>query len=54
MATKEVGMICEQGDMGLFYDPLSEADQKTYDEQQKKTKNGQQSNSASTNGGAQI
>lgn len=36
---QKVGMICEQGDMGLFYDPLSEADQKTYDKQQSKEKN---------------
>jgi hypothetical protein len=43
---KEVGMICEQGDMGLFYDPLSESDQKTY-EQQRQKENRRKSNSAS-------
>lgn len=28
-------ILCEQGDMGLFGDPLSEADQRKYDQQQK-------------------
>lgn len=27
-------IICEQGDLGLFGDPLSEADQAKYNEQQ--------------------
>lgn len=27
-------IICEQGDLGLFGDPLSEADQSKYNEQQ--------------------
>lgn len=36
MANDNIGMICEQGDMGLFYDPLSESDKKILDEQQKK------------------
>jgi len=32
---KEVtSVICEQGDLGLFGDPLTEADQAKYDEQQ--------------------
>ena len=30
-------VICEQGDMGLFGDPLTEADQQKYNEQ-KETK----------------
>lgn len=49
---KEVGMICEQGDMGLFYDPLNESDQKSYNEQQRKEgKNNKESNSAKKNSG---
>lgn len=48
---KEVGMICEQGDMGLFYDPLNESDQKTYEKQQRKEENDKKSNSAKKNGG---
>lgn len=34
-------MICEQGDMGLFGDPLNEADQQKYNNESKKetTKN---------------
>lgn len=36
---KEVtSVICEQGDLGLFGDPLSEADQAKYDDQEKKEK----------------
>lgn len=31
-------IICEQGDLGLFGDPLNEADQKKYDEQEKEKK----------------
>ena len=30
----QVGVICEQGDLGLHYDPLKEADQKKYEKQQ--------------------
>jgi len=30
-------VICEQGDLGLFGDPLSEADQQTYNNQSKET-----------------
>lgn len=30
-------LICEQGDMGLFGDPLNEADQQKYDESKKET-----------------
>lgn len=48
---KEVGMICEQGDMGLFYDPLNESDQKTYEKQQRKEENDKKSNSAKKNVG---
>lgn len=29
-----IGMICEQGDMGLHFDPLSEKEQKVLKEQQ--------------------
>lgn len=36
---REVGMICEQGDMGLHFDPLNEADQRRYKEQQEDNKN---------------
>lgn len=32
----QIGMICEQGDMGLMFDPLSEKDQKVLKEQQVK------------------
>lgn len=31
----ETRIICEQGDMGLFDDKLSEEDQKKYDQQNK-------------------
>lgn len=31
-------VICEQGDMGLFGEPLSESDQQKYDKQEKETK----------------
>lgn len=31
-------ILCEQGDMGLFGDPLSEADQRKYDQQQSENK----------------
>lgn len=49
---KEVGMICEQGDMGLFYDPLNESDQKSYQKQQRKEKEeDKKSNSAKKNEG---
>lgn len=44
MAKEEVGLICEQGDMGLFYDPLSEEDQKTYNQQQQKKKSSETTN----------
>lgn len=32
---QQTNILCEQGDMGLFGDPLSEADQRKYDQQQK-------------------
>lgn len=47
---KEVGMICEQGDMGLFYDPLNESDQKSYEQQQRKEEKDKK-NSAKKNDG---
>ena len=31
-------LLCEQGDMGLFGDPLSAEDQQKYDQQQKEEK----------------
>ena len=34
-------ILCEQGDMGLFGDPLSDDDQKKYDQQQKSDKDQQ-------------
>ena len=39
-----VGVICEQGDMGLHFDPLKEADQRRYEEQQKEAKNKEEAN----------
>lgn len=36
--------LMEQGDLGLFGDPLSEADQKQYMEQQKKQESLNESN----------
>lgn len=35
---QKTAILCEQGDMGLFGDPLSEADQKKYDQQQEENK----------------
>ncbi len=35
---QQTNILCEQGDMGLFGDPLSEADQRKYDQQQKEEK----------------
>lgn len=32
----QMGMICEQGDMGLMFDPLSKKDQKVLKEQSEK------------------
>lgn len=34
----ETCIICEQGDMGLFGDPLNEADQQKYDQQEEEKK----------------
>ena len=31
--TQQTNILCEQGDMGLFCDPLSKEDQKKYNEQ---------------------
>lgn len=31
---QQTNIICEQGDMGLFADPLSKEDQQKYDQQQ--------------------
>lgn len=36
---KEVGMICEQGDLGLHYDPLTESEQRTLEQQDQKNNN---------------
>jgi hypothetical protein len=48
---KEIGLICEQGDMGLFYDPLNESDRKLYEQQRKQKEKGHKSNSASNESG---
>ncbi len=34
----QIGMICEQGDMGLHFDPLSEREQRILKEQEEKEK----------------
>ncbi len=38
MNNGQIGMICEQGDMGLHFDPLSEREQRILKEQEEREK----------------
>lgn len=48
---KEIGMICEQGDMGLWNTPLSESDRKILEQQERKQKEDNKKSSEKNYGG---